>query len=523
MSSSGLGYSEGCGRGVRSHTPAARRPSLESRRMAGLARNALQIQIAKMAQIGSALIASMLLARAVGPTGLGEYALALALAVLLQGLFSFGFEDLVLARGPRAGGDTPDALSLYRQALRGRVAAAAALLTVAGASFVLLGDAAFGFSTSSVVPLIFAYAALNGVATLGAAVQACRRRAGGTSALDATWAVLVTATYGVLFYSGELTTERALLALVAAQALVTIGYAVILLPLVRSEARGARFSGREASVFWANGLLSIGVGKTSDVLAMRAAGAPKSDVGLFNAAFSANLTASSVLVQGAGTMAYVGLGSVFGRQDRSAIADAWRTAVALTAFLSFPLIALCVAAPGLVLSVLFGPEFDGAQWPLVALSLLTVVARTTGGGANQALLFLSERQGLVVRIRLACVFANIVLDVVAYQLFGLVGVAIASGVTGVLISIVEFRFAREGIPLRVPWGLGVRCLVPYLVPAFLGNLLVGTPDGLIAQLALGAGVLIVGTVLLPAAKPLAGVALPSGIPSGVRRLTGAQA
>lgn len=462
----------------------------------------------------------MLLGRAVGPSGLGEYALALALAVVVQGVVSFGFEDLVLARGPRAGGDSEQARAIYRLALRIRWSVGVALLALGVSVWAAVSKPHFGFASVYTLPFVFMYAGLNGMATLGAAVQACRRLAGLSSAIDAAWAFAVVMAYAALYWHEELTTARALLVLVAAQAVASLAYTMLLRRLIAGRATIA-FGFGESAVFWLNGMLSIGVGKTSDVLAMRLAGASKSSVGLFNAAFAANQTASTVLVQGAGTMAYVGLGSVYESGDKERTAAAWRGAVVVAMLLSFPLLAICLAFPTAVLGLLYGPGFEDAAPALVALASLMVLARITGGGANQSMLFLAERQALVVKIRIACVAINLVLDVVAYQLAGILGVALASGFCGVLISVVEFKYARDKIPLVIPWGVGALCLLPFLVPAAIISALLPDSMGLLGQFGACFVAFAVGGLSFPLWRPLRSVELPESTPAKLRRWGGA--
>jgi O-antigen/teichoic acid export membrane protein len=485
-----------------------------------LARSAIQLQASKLAQTFLALVASVVLARGAGPAALGGYATLIAFAVLMQGLTSFGFEDLVLARGPLAGCDTDAARSLYRRVLLIRVGVTIVLAAVAAAAATSLIPDPFAHTSALAFGLVIGYGALNSVATLGAAVQAARVRPLSSAVLDTTWSLGVTATYTVLLAVHSLTLTTALATIAGWQAVVDVGYAAIFLGMVfhtGGGAGGAPFRARESAGFWLNGLLSIGVGKNSDVLAMNVAGAPSASVGRYSAAYNANLTAASILVQGTGTMLYVGLGRVLADGSRERVAAAWRTTAVLGALLSVPILLYCVIFPRSVLIAVYGSRYAAAGSALAVLAGTGVLVRWLGGGSNQALLFLTRRQHQVLIVRGVCVAINVALDILFYDLFGIVGVAAASGGSGLLITLIEFLLCRRLAAPRVPVGAMLRMTVPYIVSGSLARLAFGDGGHVWSMLA-SVCVFLAATPLLALTRPLLASEVPDSAPGPLRRL-----
>src|SRR4051794_24162555 len=129
-----------------------------------LIRGAALLQAAKVIQQLSALVATIVLARAIGPAGMGQYAALLALAVVVQAATSMGFEDLTMAEGPSLGGDTRAANQMYGGILRARLKVCAALLALGVTGLVAAELAGVAGDRTVEVACAVGYAAANGIA-----------------------------------------------------------------------------------------------------------------------------------------------------------------------------------------------------------------------------------------------------------------------------------------------------------------------------------------------------------------------
>jgi O-antigen/teichoic acid export membrane protein len=482
-------------------------------------RNALQLQSSKLIQVGLALIASLIIARTLGPRGAGVYASLLAFAVLLQGLTSVGFEDLVLARGPRLGGDSPSGNLLYASTYRIRLATVA-LFAVATVILLLLNEAdPFGSHSSRALAAAVAYGGLNSLATLGATIQAARSKVTTSSLLDTSWSFLTTLAYAICAFFGVLTVTLAVEIAAFAQFFTDIGYILLYLDMRRTLRHASLRSTyhipkRQAGLFWVNGLLSIGVGKSSDVLALRVAGGSSSQAGLYNAGYNAYQTATQVLLQGIGTISYVALGRTYGLGNAEKTARVWRQTVVVGLLASVPaLSAVTLFSKGLLV-LLYGKAFGTASIVLAILSISGIFARMTGGGSNNSLLFLGERQSAVLWTRGIVVSLNVAFDVVLFRLYGLDGVACSAGLSAVGISIVELILARRSFPLRVPALTTALITASYTFGFGIARVVIGQADNERTIASCFSGFML-GTFVMLLSKPIASSDLPD--------LTGAHA
>lgn len=483
------------------------------------ARGGLQLLGSRSLQALLALIASVAVARSTGPSGLGEYGVLLASVVLFQGLTSVGLEDFVLARGPASGCDSLQARTFYSAALRTRLLTATLLLV--GGTLTMLGWLPVFEGSKTALAAAWIYAGLNSIATLGSAVQSARVAPGVSAALDAGWALGVTASYVVLAADGKLTVTSALLLTAGWQAVAVVGYIWNLRNLIRPVASDEpleRLRLGESFSFWANGLLSIGIGKNSDLLVMKIAGATSHATGIYNAAFNANATVVQAPLQGIGTMLYVRLGNAFASGSRERTAAAWETAALIGNMATLPFISFAVFFPTSILTLLYGSSFDNAATPFVLLMTLGAAGRVLGGGCGQALLFLARRQSVVLRVRCLCVALNMVADYVGYKLIGIEGVALASGVSGLLITAIELWYARDIAPFKIRIAPLLRLTAPYLGLSLVLRLIVDGHGHRFFDLIYLTVVMVVGTMLLFFTRPLRGTETPSTGPIWVRRV-----
>jgi len=448
-----------------------------------LALSAAQGQAAKILQSALGLLTGLILARVLGPAGVGIYASAIAISVLVQVGTSFGLEDLVLNRVPGlfSSGRDEQANNVVRTA--GRVRTVIASLMIVGATITILAGRGGSEGTNltlAIIGLAVMYAALSSLATLGAAVRAAHFEALRPALLDTGWSFLMLVGVGLMAVNGALTPFRVVVLTVATEATVVIGYFLLVgRDIARPGVTLRPFPHRAATTFWANGVLAFGIGKSTDLLLIRLSGQPFSAVGRYNAAFSLFSLAGVLLIAAVMTFSQVGLASAIGQGDQARIERAWRRAVTLIALVSFPALGFLVVQARVSLVALYGDAFEGATTAVVILALTGLVIRALGGGASQGVLYAKDRQGTSLRIRLGTVTLNVIGDLVLVRLWGIAGVAMATGGCGVLAIILEYRAARRVVRLPHPsrtvavlgCGTALACAVVYPAPGWPGSAL----------------------------------------------------
>jgi O-antigen/teichoic acid export membrane protein len=470
-------------------------------------RSAGALQISRMMIAALSLLTGAIIARELGAAGLGQYGALLALAVFIQSVGSVGFEDLVLAAAPKAGAESGASIELYRKTLQLRIVFFA-LMSLLGLVVGLLNSSSSTFSSSSALGFALVYAGANGIATLGSIIQAARADALRASVLDAVWAGAVAAGCGLLGAAGALTVEGAIALTSTVQVIVSCVYVWDLRVVLfgssdRTSAHGVEvlFKARALMMFWLNGLLSFGAGKNVDVLVIGLFGATAQDIGLYSAAFALYVMASQLPMQGIGTMLYVGLGRTYAAGSRSKIALAWRSTVVISIFMTIPCMIFVGAFADSLLGAFYGSDLVEAAPILLLLAAFGVFARIGGGGSNQAILFLESRTHSVLYTRMGFVSLNIILDVLLYKLIGIEGVAVATGVCGLLISITEYLLCRRDLPLQTPWWSGLSISGLFVCSALVAAQ-VPLSGFWLKSLSFGVLFLSLGCILILLVKPL---------------------
>lgn len=442
-----------------------------------LALSAVQGQVAKVLQSVLGLLTGLVMARALGPAGVGVYASALALAVLVQMATSFGLEDLIVNRVPGlvAAGRREQARSLVYAVAVIRAIVAFALIVVA----VLVaisgwGGASLGSLSRVIIALAVIYAALNSIATLGAAIKAANSEALKPALLDTGWSALMLAGVSAMAFLGKLSAFRVIALAAATESAVVIGYYILVGREVDRTSGRSQIPRKAAATFWGNALLAFGFGKSTDLLLIRLSGLPFGAVGIYSAAFSAFTLSSILLVAAIGTFLQVALVGAIGQRDQARVERVWRRAVTLVALASLPTFALMALESRLVIRTLYGDAFVGAALPLVILAISGMIIRAVGGGSSQAVLYAKDRQGVSLRIRIVSVVLNIIGDIVFVRIWGIAGVAVATGTCGLLAILLEYRCARHLLRLPHPTqnvvliacGTAVASIVTYSAPVW---------------------------------------------------------
>jgi O-antigen/teichoic acid export membrane protein len=446
-----------------------------------LALSAVQGQLAKIVQSVLGLILGLFLARTLGPAGVGIYASALALAVLVQMASSLGLEDVMMSRVPGllASERQGEAKDLVHAGAVVR-AATASVMIAAGAIVMAMWGPGSGARNLSrgVIACAVIYAALNSMASLGAAVKASYSEALRPALLDSAWSCLMLSGVVTMAIADMLSPFRVIALAAATEAAVVVGYYI----LVAGAFRGRRAATclipkRAAATFWANNLLAFGFGKSTDLLLIRLAGLPFASVGAYSVAFSLFALPSVLLVMGMGTFLQVGLTSAIGASDSDRIERAWRRAIILMALVSIPAMAFVALESRLFIVVLYGNSFNAAQGPCVILAMFGIAIRAIGGGASQGVLYAKGCHRLSLQIRVSCVALNVLGNIVLIRVWGISGVAASTGAFGLLAIVLEYRCARRILrlphPARNVWsitcGSAVACALTYAAPEWPGS------------------------------------------------------
>lgn len=171
-------------------------------------------------------------------------------------------------------------------------------------------------------------------------------------------------------------------------------------------------------------------------------------------------------------------------------------ATSYLALLAAPLVAFGVLFADSIIRLLFGAEFAGAV-PVFALCL-SVSALTAVSAAASSLLISSDRQMSILIMLVCLVVAKIVLDVVLIKWIGLTGAMLAYGSVSLTSSIIIIAMAVHASRARLAWTRLLRIVLAAALAAALAwplrGLFAPLPTVLLGGIAV-VGVYLLGTLL----------------------------
>ncbi len=388
---------------------------------------------------------TVLLARMAGAATVGQYALAVATAVLLAVVAVRGLDQIMLRQvaGDLASENSAAARGVVRLVLR-TVAIGALVLSVVFAGLVALGPAADWLAAAPTVLL---------VASLGIATHAGLRmviallrgqgRPLAGQAVEGLGSVLLIAAFAALWLAGRAPTAAEAVALFFGCQLVTVlaGTAI--------AARGARqwqpATPPEAAPLLAAGLpimAMMAIQLFADWLLMALIGqaADAAEVGAFRVAVQILTVITTIVITGESYVL-----PRFAADFRAQRPDlAWarhRRATLLMVALAGPVVAVALLAPGWLLGLAFGPAFVVAAPALAAMAAgqaVNIIAGPIGG-----FLTMAGRERALLGCGVLALAVLVALSVVLIPTLGLLGAGIAHGASVAVRNIAAWLLARR--------------------------------------------------------------------------------
>ncbi len=407
-------------------------------------RNAALALTSRAANGAALLLGQALIARALGPEGMGSYGYALFLATAGSTVATFGLPSAATRFTAEAAGARDDA------------AAGAVLRAVARwAGLGVLAAVAAAILAGLVLPAALRPPALPGFVLLVVATSARLVAAGAAQGLRDFTGQLRAALYGGL-----------VLPLGAAAVLgLRLGVGAALAATAAHQAAGALLLARRAAPVAARGaslapaargrllryaasvgvllVLDAVVWQQSEALFLRAF-APAAELGLYTAAYQLAAQAMTLVPGSFNAALFPALAAQVGAGDALALGRTWRRGMATLAALAVPVAAVGAAAAGPLLALLYGEPFRGGALVLRLVLAAGAVGAVAGGASS--LLYARERQVTLLRIGLAASAVNLALDVLLIPRGGATGAALANGLTQVAAAAATFAAAALVLP-----------------------------------------------------------------------------
>ncbi len=394
------------------------------------------------------LLGGALLARALGPAGMGSYGYALFLATAGATLATFGLPSAATRFTAEAigAGDPGLAAAVLRASARWAAGGVLAAISLAA----LLSLAAPGLRPPALPMFLLLLTALAARALAAGAAQGMRDFAGQLRAAAIGGGVLPLGALAVTLL--HLGVPAALGATAAHHALGAWLLSRRTAPLVRSAAPLSP-AGRSRVLRYAGGVglllaLDAVVYQQSETLFLRAY-ASASDLGLYATAYGLASQVMTLLPGSFAAALFPALAARVGARDQAGLAQAYGRGLATLGLLAVPLALALSALAGPVLALLYGEPFRAAA-PILRLVLAAGAAGALASAAS-SLLYAIDRQGVLLRIGLAAAALNLTLDALLIPSGGALGAALANGAAQAYAAVATLVAGSYAVRRDPPW------------------------------------------------------------------------
>jgi O-antigen/teichoic acid export membrane protein len=409
-----------------------------------VSRNAAVLMVGQGVSLAMRVVYLAVLARYVGPDGVGSISTATSLVAILSLVIVFGL-DTLLVRDVAA--DRARAQAYVSQVIALRLG-----LTLLFVPLLLVTIALSSYTreTRAIIGIYALAYVLDTFYSIARSVFHAHQRMGYGAAVEVgrdlvnVLVSLIAVSLGwPLIVIVAISAAASLLKLVAGMALLSWRF---VRPTLRVDVRASLRLLRSAMPFGA--VLALGVIGTQLNTVLLSWWASSETVGLFSAA--ATPMGILLIVPGVVMESVFPAFSGYGGQRTAGLARSYQVSYKALLASGFAMgVGVMVVAPQVVL-IVYGAEFGGA---VPALRIMAVQLLTMVGYVNGAFLHATNQQTLFARIRVGLAALNAVLCLALIPRWGHVGAATATVVPGVLDLFLYTALCHRYLELEFPWGL----------------------------------------------------------------------
>jgi O-antigen/teichoic acid export membrane protein len=191
-------------------------------------------------------------------------------------------------------------------------------------------------------------------------------------------------------------------------------------------------------------------------------------IGFFNLAFQLGHSAGLLLVAGLSFVGMATMAAAYTGQNRSWLSASWRGVQKVQILLSLPLLVFSMLNAQTIVVLLFKQDYADVG-PLLQLFLVfNILTRVSGGGFNQAALYVLGKQRFVVFLQWASLALTAGLGFLLIPRYGLLGALMAAGLPPVLVELSQLVYLLPFLNRRYPLRFVLRYALVLAVPVIAG-------------------------------------------------------
>jgi len=440
------------------------------------------------------LLSTFVLARFLEPDGYGIYTATMAFASLAEVLLSFGYGGALSVHLPRLKDEWPKARYLVRQMFQRRltyVVIAGGVVTLAGHAIGQSGLSTFQ-KIQPLLPLAVGCACLSLLNGLLIRVLVTLFRVHDIAAIQiARSAVALLAFYFLLQwgYGIEAVLWTTLLTYLATLILYVLRCSDLLFgQRERFPTKGIYRFGLNV---WAPILIGYVLGKNIDIILLTFYGVPAREIALYQVTFALLAYGTAALTKGLTGVLQSAFATAYHEGGVDSLKRWWEISVKFLMVAGVPVILLLVLlAEPLLATVL--PNYVEAAPFIHIYGALCLAGLILGASAHVTAFYAMGAEKVILWTRLTGGLLNLFLDVLLIYYFGTLGVLVATGVSALVVVLLEFKLLKTKIGVVFPWDFGLRFCLCLLPGGLLAMLIAGS--GLLRLLFSGA-IFVLGSLL----------------------------
>jgi O-antigen/teichoic acid export membrane protein len=465
-------------------------------------RGLLWNQMSRVLELGAAYVASVLVARALGPVAFGTYSVALSLVTFTYFATSLGLNEVLNVHVPRLAATPARVPFLLRAMLRLRAGIA---LGLSAGLFLLAGPIAALWRDPALVPVLRVgalYAFFYNVSLvleyfLVGSLQLPRvsRVRIGVQLVN-----LAAAAAALRFHW----TAPTLFLVMASSAALGVGWLTwgARGPLrAKGEAFDLRPLARFGLTLWVTNFVNFFLGRQADVLLIGFFRPATDEAGCYSAASLLAMLCASALLMGAEGVSLAAFSELERRVDRAGLGRLWSLHLKMDVLLSVPLLVFGALFSGDIVRALYDTRFASAAPMMLAYTLAWILVRVTGGGTNMTVLYAMEDPRVPLAIYGASGSINLLLNLFLVHRFGAVGAVLGTGLSMIGSSVTSGVIVIRRTGAFFPIVFALKVLVASLAGAWLAHAL-PRPGGVLGVALAGVVAIVVCVALLRLLRPL---------------------
>jgi len=201
---------------------------------------------------------------------------------------------------------------------------------------------------------------------------------------------------------------------------------------------------------WLTNFVNYALGKQTDILLLGFFLVGTSQIGYYNIAFTLAVSLSTLLLGGLGGVGLSAFSEIEAKHDRKSLGLAWGTTIKIASLLSVPVTIFAIYFAKPIITLFYSDAYLPAAILFQIFASFGVIGRLLGGGTSYTVLCAINKEKIVFYLRLLAGLLNLILDILLIPKYGALGAIIATGSSGIIVVALELGYVKKYVQVKFP-------------------------------------------------------------------------